>query len=62
MYCTGVVFRVRDPTPKFWGFRVREPSPKFTGFRKSYRKVKLAKRMILYPALNPKNYAEQLTL
>ena len=37
--------------------------PNFFGFRQSSEKVKLAKRTVLYPALNPKNLdVEQLTL
>ena len=44
-------------------FRVREPTSKFWGFRQSYGEAELAKRMVLYPALNPKKLdVEQLTL
>ena len=44
-------------------FRVREPTSKVFGFRQSFEKVKLAKRTVLYTALNPKNLnVEQLRL
>ena len=40
----------------------RRLHPSF-GFRKSYRMMKLAKRTVLYPGLNPKNLdVERLTL
>lgn len=44
-------------------FKVREPTSMFFMFWQSYGKAKLAKRMVMYPSLNPKNFdVEQLTL
>ena len=51
MQCIGLAFRIRDSTSKFLEFRQKS------------EKVKLRKRVVLYPALNPKHLdVEQLTL